>query len=34
MGSAATVVNTPLILKNVWDNNIADYFNDDQPFTG
>ena len=34
MGSAATVVNTPLILKNVWDEHIADYFNDDQPFMG
>jgi hypothetical protein len=34
MGAAATVVNTPLILKNVWDDTIADYFNDDQPFMG
>jgi hypothetical protein len=34
MGSAATVVNTPLILKNVWEDKITDYFNDDQPFMG
>ncbi len=32
MGSAATVVNTPLILKNVWDNKIEDYFHHEQPF--
>ncbi len=34
MGAAATVVNTPLLLKNIWDDTIADYFNDDQPFMG
>ncbi len=32
MGSAATIVNTPQILKNVWDDKIEDYFHDDQPF--
>ena len=34
MGSAATVANVPLILKNVWDDTITDYFNDEQPFMG
>lgn len=34
MGSAATSVNTPLILKNVWEDLVEDYFNDDQPFMG
>jgi hypothetical protein len=32
MGTAATVVNTPLILKNVWENKIEDYFHHEQPF--
>ena len=34
MGSAATIVNTPLILKNVWEDLAEDYFNDEQPFMG
>lgn len=34
MGSAATVANTPLILKNVWEDLVEDYFNDEQPFMG
>ncbi len=34
MGTAATIVNTPQILKNVWDETIEDYFNDEQPFMG
>ncbi len=34
MGSAATIVNVPQLLKNVWENDITDYFNDDQPFMG
>jgi hypothetical protein len=34
MGSAATVVNTPLLLKNVWEDLVEDYFNDEQPFMG
>lgn len=32
MGSAATVVNTPLLLKNIWEDLVEDYFNDEQPF--
>ncbi len=32
MGAAATSVNTPLILKNVWEDLVEDYFNDEQPF--
>jgi hypothetical protein len=34
MGSAATHVNSPLILKNVWEDSIADYFVDEMPFMG
>lgn len=34
MGSAATTVNTPLLLKNVWEDLVEDYFNDEQPFMG
>ena len=34
MGSAATSVNTPLLLKNIWEDLVEDYFNDEQPFMG
>ena len=34
MGSAATTVNTPLLLKNIWEDLVEDYFNDEQPFMG
>ncbi len=34
MGSVATVANTPLILKNMWEDLVEDYFNDEQPFMG
>lgn len=34
MGSAATTVNTPLILKSIWEDLAEDYFNDEQPFLG
>ncbi len=32
MGSAATTVNTPLLLKSLWEDMEEDYFNDEQPF--
>ncbi len=34
MGSSAGTANTPLILKNVWEDLVEDYFNDDMPFMG